>query len=184
MLFTVGMSKESFSIFWRAITASVRGTKIFQLSSTTLLHIVTLQIYNRSATLPRYSPFLNITENAISALKSAVKRRLIKQGYPFGVERPRSSCIEWTHSPPASSFYSSQRYRIWTALDNSEKVSQLVRTNPLVIDRPKWLVIGWLSHPITRPGILDFDCSFGYRMHGERYRIFCSVGYTNRPQLG
>jgi len=84
MLFTGGMTKERFSDFLGELSQLLHEEpRVCVIYDNAPPHrdTPTLQHDDHDQrALPRYSPFLNITENSISALKSAVKRRLTEPG--------------------------------------------------------------------------------------------------------
>lgn len=80
MLLTGGMTKEKFSDFLGELSQLLYDeSRVCVIYDNAPPHRNTPELQHQDheqRAQPRYSPFLNITENAISALKSAVKRRL------------------------------------------------------------------------------------------------------------
>lgn len=73
-----GMTKDAYSSFMSEVSSLLEDDDIVIIHDNAPSHGNLPLFYDRHDlfSLPRYSPFLNITENAISCLKSAVKRQL------------------------------------------------------------------------------------------------------------
>ena len=72
------MTKESYGYFLTEVSTLLEEEEFVIIQDNAPCHreFPFLSDLHRVLPLPRYSPFLNITENSISCLKSAVKRRL------------------------------------------------------------------------------------------------------------
>ena len=75
---TGGMTKESYALFLSEVSALLQEEQLFIIHDNAPSHrdYPFLNELHTVKPLPRYSPFLNITKNAISCLKSAVKRQI------------------------------------------------------------------------------------------------------------
>jgi transposase len=79
MFLTGGMTKDKFHSFLSELSALLEGQKCHFIFDNATPHRDPPPMHHEEhdcQPLPRYSPFLNITENAISALKAAAKQRL------------------------------------------------------------------------------------------------------------
>jgi transposase len=80
----VGMTKEKFQDFLSELSAVFAGQKCHFIFDNATPHLNPPPMHHDEHDcnpLPRYSPFLNITENAISALKAAAKQYLAEPAF-------------------------------------------------------------------------------------------------------